>query len=246
MSIAEMSGSSVVTVHVVVVEQQLVVFQTPPPTAARIRDDRAVGGRRRVDDDRVHPALGLVIVVTILAAVHRLRLRAERCPARASGRESGQADGLPGGLRCAARRGCSARSDRSTACSSTSRLCRALPFRPAQAGPSRRSARWATALPRCLLPATASAVNSARPAIATNTILIRDIRPLPLNAQLRTGRPAGEPDVVVHITLTSRNQRNAKGFLALDQDENGRHSAKSHASPPHIGQRIASLDAMAP
>ena len=43
MSIAEMSGSSVVTVHVVVVEQQLVVFQTPPPTLRRIGHDRAVG-----------------------------------------------------------------------------------------------------------------------------------------------------------------------------------------------------------
>ena len=32
MSIAAMSGSSVVTVQLVVVEQQLVVFQTPPPT----------------------------------------------------------------------------------------------------------------------------------------------------------------------------------------------------------------------
>jgi hypothetical protein len=109
-------------------------------------------------------------------------------------------------------------------------------------------------LPEYLLPATASAVNSASPAIATNTILIRDIRPLPLNAQLRTDRPAGEPDVVVHITSASRNQRNAKGFSGagrleprrLDQDENGRHSAKSHVSPPHIGQRMSSLDVTAP
>ena len=247
MSIAEMSGSSVVTVHVVVVEQQLVVFQTPPPTLRRIRDDRAVGGRRRVDDDRVHAALGLVIVVTILAAVHRLRLRAERCPARAACRNPVRQTGCLAGCDAQPGRVVVPGRIRQAACSSTSRLCRALPFRPAQECLSPRPARWASRRsPTCLLPATASAVNSVKPAIATNTILIRDIRPLPLNAQLRTGRPAGEPDVVVHITSTPRNQRNAKGFLALAQDENGRHSAKSHASPPHIGQRIASLDAMAP
>jgi hypothetical protein len=34
MSVAAISGSSVVTDHVVLVEQQLVVFQTPPPTLA--------------------------------------------------------------------------------------------------------------------------------------------------------------------------------------------------------------------
>jgi hypothetical protein len=58
-------------------------------------------------------------------------------------------------------------------------------------------------------------------------------------------RAASLPYGVVHTINRTSNQYLREPGAALRQALKGRHSTKSHASPPHIGQRI-SLAATAP